>query len=144
MTPISLWALRIGSLLAGMGIFASISYMEAQFYPVIDATHITQVSRSDRAIAIMGILHKQRNCTFVGVTAHGYFKGELVGDLNVAYARRDFNGTRGPGAYEWGPILITLPPYVADVDMIDLNALHDCHPVWMTKSHQASVPIPPY
>ena len=144
MTTPTLWALRVVSFFLGVGVFIGVSYMETQVYPVVDGFRITQVSRSQRTIALTGYLHKQRKCTFIGLTAHGIYKGERVGDLNVSYARKDFNGVRGPGTYDWGPVLISLPEHVEDIDALDINALHNCHPVWATRSHVAAIPISPY
>lgn len=136
------WIIRLIMFGIGCLLFVGISYGESFFYPVVDAVRITQISRSERTLAATGVLHKARSCTFIGIQAVGYYKGKRVADLDVSKPTREM--TRPVGSYEFGPLLVQLPREIPDVDLVKIDALHDCHPIWATRSHIADIPIRPY
>ena len=126
--------------IVGSGIVLSTMQLENAFFPVIDGFHVTQMTVLPKAVGMSGYLHKRRDCTFIGITATGLLGNLEQADLNINYTNRQISGVRPAGSYPWGLVIIQLPDEKV-IDAIELDALHDCHPFWTTRSHLATVPI---
>ena len=112
--------------------------MEGALYPVIRlwSPQNTVILHGDSGLTmhLTGFMHTVRSCKFVGVLVDG----EDGKTLPVIF--QDANGDdirqRPIGSQAWGPWKVKLKPFTQSVE---LYAVHDCHPLWSTKTFLGEV-----
>lgn len=122
-------------------LFMLAATIEKRLFPVVTDFHVQRIDRFDNAIIISGIMRKDRSCAFAGVSAVGIAADGDSTELAVRFLDGDnHTSTRPPGTQAWGPWRILLP-YAPEVSEIRLDAYHDCHWIWTTKTNLAKVPV---
>lgn len=108
--------------------------MEGALYPVVrlwSPQNTIVLHDSDGSyMHLTGFVHKVRSCKFVGV----HVQSEDGEELPITLLDADGAGTLGrpTGSQAWGPWKVRLKPFTQSVE---LYAIHDCHPLWATKTY---------
>ena len=134
------FTLNLLPILVGALMVLAFIWLENALFPVVDGVQVTQLNTAYNSVAIAGYLHKRRNCAFIGIDAVGITPEQKEVALDVSYLSRQLNGTRPAGTYAFGALVISLPADIT-VDVIKIDALHDCHAWWYTKSHLVTIPL---
>lgn len=109
-----------------------------KMFPVVDPFVIVEKESRGDVIVISGWLHKRRECEFM--EASGLVEREaglpLVVPVEFAALRKPY--TRPMGAQEVGPWRMVVP---VDAKRVQVLALHDCHPLWKTRTELAVIEV---
>lgn len=107
-------------------------------FPVIDPFAITNKEVSGDTIIISGWLYKQRECEFL--EAAGRVERDTGLPLSIPFEFVDAEKpyTRPVGPQEWGPWRMVVP---VDAKRVQVLALHDCHPLWKTRTELAVIEV---
>lgn len=136
--------LRLWPLATAILVFFTLRLIEFQFFPVVRDFHINRIERTSDSLIMSGYMRKDRDCRYVGVSTIGVTgQGEI--DLKLKFidnegTPRADNGTRPTGSQEWGPWRIIIPVNPS-LTAVEIDAFHDCHFAWTTKTHLAMVPM---
>ncbi len=107
-------------------------------FPVIDPFVIANKEISGDTVTISGWLHKRRECEFL--EASGRVERDTGLPLSIPFEFVDVERpyTRPMGAQEWGPWRMVVP---ADAKRVQVLALHNCHPLWKTRTELAVIEV---
>lgn len=111
-----------------------------KLFPVVHPFFVSSKSVSQNQITIAGWLHKKRDCEFLeasGLVVRNN-GAPLVVPLEFLDARRIY--TRPTGTQEWGPWRMAAP---VGTETVKISALHNCHPLWRTRSELATIEVKP-
>lgn len=113
-------------------ITATAPAIEGRLYPVAKATgYNTELAAGGDTTRIYGVMEKYRNCEFISMTAYltGMDGNAVIAPITVNESIR----LRPEGSFEWGPWFIRLPIWEADTHFRVIT-VHQCHPLWVTRS----------
>ena len=107
-------------------------------FPVIDPFVITNKEVSGDTITISGWLYKRRECEFL--EASGRVERDTGLPLSIPFEFVDAEKpyTRPVGPQGWGPWRMVVP---VDANRVQVLALHDCHPLWKTRTELAVIEV---
>lgn len=111
-----------------------------KLFPVIDPFVVASKRLDGDRIVIAGWLHKRRDCAFIEATGRAIRGEGLPAVVPFVFLESDRTYTRPTGAQEWGPWYAVVP---AGTERVIVTAMHDCHPLWMTRSELAIVELYP-
>lgn len=135
------WSLNILPFLVALLLVTAIPRLEAFFLPVVHSFTVTSVTRTGDVLMVKGYMRKDRDCSFVGVSATGIGNDAKVAiPLVFRDGAYDNTGTRPTGTQSWGPWTLHIP-VAPQIHSIDMDATHACHPLWTTRTHLVSIPV---
>ena len=111
-----------------------------KLFPVVDPFVVSSKSVFQNQITIAGWLHKKRDCEFL--EASGLVSRNNGAPIVVPFAFLDTKriSTRPPGTQEWEPWRVVVP---VGTETVKVSALHNCHPLWRTRSELATIEVKP-
>lgn len=134
---LAIWPVALGA-----AFIIGVNRLEHAFFPVVEDFTITSMERQGNQIKVAGYMRKVRACAFVGIAVNGHTEdGSEIG-LRLSFADSHYrNITRPTGSQDWGPWSLVLP-VTPDVRAVHMDAVHDCHMAWPTRTHLATFPVP--
>lgn len=141
MTRPTRWSLNALPFVFALLLVTLIPKLEAWLLPVVADFTVTSVSRVNDTLVVKGYMRKDRDCSFVGISATGRGNGKKVAvPLVFRDSAYDHNATRPQGTQSWGPWTLQIPvvPYI---QTIDLDSTHQCHALWTTTTELVGIPV---
>lgn len=146
MQPVAVRVLPFAKPLLWLGLMVYVSAMalpifgdlEGRSWPVVSAFEIRSVERNPDTIILKGVMRKQRECRYLGMTiyAGSFGKPDMPRErLHVTFMDQsdDMSATRLPGMQFWGPWRIARPRRVTGPDLW-IETRHHCHALWETQT----------
>ena len=115
-------------------------WIDRQF-PVVNPFVVAETGCEQDCVVISGWMEKRRDCKLMEVWARHTINGKLPRIVEIQFLDRKKPEliTRPVGSQSWGPWLIKLDQPGGTVE---IHAIHECHPLWDTKSVLATVKVP--
>lgn len=119
--------------------------IENAWFPVIKDFVVLKMEARPGEVILSGVMHKARNCTFLGVAATAiYITGESDQVPMSTSSDASGNGgrgfTRATGTQAWGPWSVTIPVSPETV-AIKMQLAHQCHLLWASQTDLGVIPI---
>lgn len=117
------------------------NFIEHSFMPVIRDFEISKIEHTNTQIYISGWKRKERDCSFIGISAEGINADNERRDLKIVFQESHIPQYPIPiGKHTWGPWAIVMP--VDDnIRILTLTATHRCHPAWNTTTELIELDI---
>ena len=109
-----------------------------KLFPVVDPFVISGKKKLTGGIEVSGWLHKRRECQLLEISGVARRSDGLA--VAVKFELLDLTGKvnfpEGPQA--WGPWRVFVP---LNTEKIRVSSLHQCHPLWKTRTELAVIEI---
>lgn len=136
------FTIRLIPFLLGCLIVSMLYLVDHTMMPVMDNFTFSQIGydKITNTIKGSGYITKQRDCEFIAFVAHGKdFDGSTVLDLktepDTSYA------SLKTGAHSFGTFTVKIPDN-RQLNSIEFQAVHKCHPFWVTTTYLKEIPAP--
>ena len=119
----------IGTAVSFFALMLMLYTVEPVIAPVVSNFEVHRLYVKDNEATISGVMTRNRNCTFVSMSAYSRFIGNTPKKL-IPYEFLELDATnRGTGKQAWGPWKMKMP-LSPETKSIELVVTHRCHALW--------------